>query len=58
MVMPAMLTVNFLVLLGFNLFYVAFPVHAAGPLGWVAAQAEICSAARRATSTSPRATVT
>ncbi|MEM9708500.1 MAG: MFS transporter [Pseudomonadota bacterium] len=32
--MPALLTVNFLVMLGFSFFYVAFPVHAVEGLGW------------------------
>ena len=32
--MPALLTVNFLVMLGFSCFYVAFPVHAVEGLGW------------------------
>lgn len=31
---PLLLMLNFLVFLGFNLFYVAWPVHAAGSLGW------------------------
>jgi len=29
-----LLVVNFLVMLGFNFFYIAFPVYAAGDLGW------------------------
>lgn len=29
-----LLVIYFLVMLGFNIFYVGFPVHAAGPLGW------------------------
>lgn len=32
--MPALLTVNFLVMLGFSFFYIAFPVHAATQLSW------------------------
>jgi MFS family permease len=32
--MPALLAVNFLVMLGFSFFYVAFPVHAVEGLGW------------------------
>jgi MFS family permease len=32
--MPALLAVNFLVMLGFSFFYVAFPVHAVERLGW------------------------
>ncbi|MCY6379823.1 MFS transporter [Hoeflea prorocentri] len=32
--MPALLTVNFLVMLGFSSFYVAFPTHAAIGLNW------------------------
>ncbi|MDA4848373.1 MFS transporter [Hoeflea poritis] len=32
--MPAMLAVNFLVMLGFSFFYVAFPTHAALGLDW------------------------
>ena len=32
--MRALLAVNFLVMLGFSFFYVAFPVHAVGRLGW------------------------
>ncbi|MDA8016802.1 MAG: MFS transporter [Thermoanaerobaculia bacterium] len=33
-----LLALQFLVYLGFNFFYVAFPVHAAGPLAWRLAQ--------------------
>ena len=36
--MPALLTVNFLVMLGFSFFYVAFPVHAVEGLGWSVAE--------------------
>ncbi|MEM6460487.1 MAG: MFS transporter [Pseudomonadota bacterium] len=32
--MPALLTVNFLVMLGFSFFYVSFPIHAALRLEW------------------------
>ncbi|MEM9107883.1 MAG: MFS transporter, partial [Pseudomonadota bacterium] len=32
--MPALLTVNFLVMLGFSFFYIAFPTHAALGLDW------------------------
>ncbi|MDD9923616.1 MAG: MFS transporter, partial [Boseongicola sp.] len=32
--LPALLSVNFLVMLGFSFFYVAFPVHAVEGLGW------------------------
>ena len=32
--MPALLSVNFLVMLGFSFFYVAFPVHAVEGLNW------------------------
>ncbi len=32
--MPELLAVNFLVMLGFSFFYVGFPVHAVGGLGW------------------------
>lgn len=32
--MPSLLAVNFLVMLGFSFFYVAFPVHAVEGLGW------------------------
>ena len=32
--MPGLLAVNFLVMLGFSFFYVAFPVHAVQGLGW------------------------
>ncbi len=32
--MPALLAVNFLVMLGFSFFYVAFPAHAVEGLGW------------------------
>ncbi len=32
--MPALMAVNFLVMLGFSFFYVAFPVHAVEGLGW------------------------
>jgi MFS family permease len=31
---PALLTINFLVMLGFSFFYIAFPTHAATDLGW------------------------
>ena len=31
---PALLTINFLVMLGFSYFYIAFPTHAAIALGW------------------------
>ena len=31
---PALLTINFLVMLGFSFFYIAFPTHAATALGW------------------------
>ncbi|MEO1398239.1 MAG: MFS transporter [Pseudomonadota bacterium] len=36
--MPALLAVNFLVMLGFSFFYVAFPVHAVEGLGWSVTQ--------------------
>lgn len=36
--MPALLAVNFLVMLGFSFFYVAFPVHAVKGLGWSVTQ--------------------
>ena len=36
--MPALLAVNFLVMLGFSFFYVAFPVHAVDGLGWSVTQ--------------------
>jgi MFS family permease len=29
-----LMAINFLVMLGFNFFYVGFPVYASGPLGW------------------------
>jgi MFS family permease len=32
--MPALLTINFLAMLGFSFFYTAFPAHAAAGLGW------------------------
>lgn len=32
--MAALMAINFLVMLGFSFFYVAFPVHALGGLGW------------------------
>lgn len=32
--MPALLGINFLVMLGFSFYYVAFPVHAVQGLGW------------------------
>lgn len=35
---PALLSVNFLVMLGFSFFYVAFPVHAVAGLGWSVAE--------------------
>ncbi len=31
---PWLLGISFLIMLGFNLFYVTLPVYAAGPLGW------------------------
>jgi DHA1 family tetracycline resistance protein-like MFS transporter len=31
---PTLLTINFLVMLGFSFFYIAFPIHAAGELEW------------------------
>ena len=31
---PALLAIYFLVMLGFNFFYISFPVHAAGTLSW------------------------
>ena len=39
--MAALLAVNFLVMLGFNVFYVAFPAHAAGALAWSVSDAGI-----------------
>lgn len=35
---PVMLAINFLVMLGFNFYYVAFPVYAATSLGWSVGQ--------------------
>lgn len=32
--MPALLSINFLIMLGFSFFYVAFPVHAVDRMGW------------------------
>jgi DHA1 family tetracycline resistance protein-like MFS transporter len=35
---PYMLSLYFLIFFGFNIFYTAFPVFAAGPLGWTSGQ--------------------